>query len=61
MLERCIRVIGQWLDDAHAIAEEQLSDESYRSPEKFLEDVHNHKEDIEAMSNLKQELEKQRE
>jgi hypothetical protein len=53
-------LLGQWLEDAHDIAQEQLSDETYTSPEDFLKDVNTHQEQIEAIQVLKQQLEEER-
>lgn len=57
--DRCIVLIGQWLEDAHEIAEAQLSDETYTSPEGFLTAVDEHRQNTEAMVALKEELEAQ--
>jgi len=53
---RLITIIGHWLESAHEIAEEQLSDDSYTSPEDFLEEHTRNQEDIAAMTELRQHL-----
>jgi hypothetical protein len=55
---RCVRVINNWIEDQDEILKERESDDSYTSPEAFLKDDAELREDRKAMVGLREHLER---